>query len=231
MIRVLHRSRRDSYQGTPSHHPYSPKCPEGVFCELRLLGVLGSSLSSGAARRRLQICQEALEDDIGDVPLEASQCFLTRFALRYLLALVGSAPNVRPSLAGGDHLQSIIELAVSGQREPVAYHLATRGLHRRRSGVGGKVGLVFGKRTTLPSAPMIFAASIGPRPKISVRVVPEASTSASLCAHRDLRSFAAVCECRAPSPKPAAGGGGLRRPGTVCRARCMRLGGSRAFSS
>jgi hypothetical protein len=64
---------------------------------------------------------------------------------------------------------------------------------------------------------------------ISVRVVPEASTSASLCAHRDLRSFAAVCECRAGSPKPAAGGGGSRRPGTVCRAGCMRLGGSRAF--
>jgi hypothetical protein len=42
------------------------------------------------------------------------------------------------------------------------------------------VGLGVGKRTTLPSVPMILAASMGPTPKISVRVVPEASTSASM---------------------------------------------------
>jgi hypothetical protein len=33
---------------------------------------------------------------------------------------------------------------------------------------------------TLPTVPMILAASMGPGPKISVRVVPEASTSASM---------------------------------------------------
>ncbi len=48
---------------------YPPECVEGEFCELRIDGVLGSSLSSGAARRRLQICQKALEDGIGDAPL------------------------------------------------------------------------------------------------------------------------------------------------------------------
>jgi hypothetical protein len=42
------------------------------------------------------------------------------------------------------------------------------------------VGLGVGKRTTLPSVPMILVASMGPTPKISVRVVPEASTSASM---------------------------------------------------
>ncbi len=42
------------------------------------------------------------------------------------------------------------------------------------------MGLVVGKRTTLPTVPMILAASMGPMPKISVRVVPEASTSASM---------------------------------------------------
>jgi hypothetical protein len=42
-----------------------------------------------------------------------------------------------------------------------------------------------GKRATSPTAPMILAARIGPTPKISVRVVPEASTSASM---RPLRS-------------------------------------------
>jgi hypothetical protein len=42
------------------------------------------------------------------------------------------------------------------------------------------VGLGVGKRATLPTVPMIFAARMGPTPKISVRVVPEASTSASV---------------------------------------------------
>ena len=42
-----------------------------------------------------------------------------------------------------------------------------------------------GKRLTSPTVPMIFAASMGPMPKIWVRVVPEASTSASM---RPLRS-------------------------------------------
>jgi hypothetical protein len=42
------------------------------------------------------------------------------------------------------------------------------------------MGLGVGKRATSPTAPMILAASMGPMPKISVRVVPEASTSASM---------------------------------------------------
>jgi hypothetical protein len=42
------------------------------------------------------------------------------------------------------------------------------------------VGLVVGKRPTSPTVPMILAASMGPMPKISVRVVPEASISASM---------------------------------------------------
>ena len=37
-----------------------------------------------------------------------------------------------------------------------------------------------GKRATSPTVPMILAASMGPTPKIWVRVVPEASTSASM---------------------------------------------------
>ena len=42
------------------------------------------------------------------------------------------------------------------------------------------MGLVVGKRPTSPTVPMILAASMGPMPKISVRVVPEASISASM---------------------------------------------------
>src|SRR5215207_599414 len=91
--------------------------------ELRFNGVLGSSLSSGAARRRLRVRHEALEDGIRDAPLEASQCLLAGLALRDLLAVVLSAPNVRPSLAYCDHVQGVVELTIAGQREPVAHHL------------------------------------------------------------------------------------------------------------
>ena len=72
--------------------------------ELRLYGVLGSSLSSGAARRRSRVRQEAPEDSVADAPLEAPQRLLTGLALRHLLAVVGSAPSVRPGLTGSDHV-------------------------------------------------------------------------------------------------------------------------------
>jgi hypothetical protein len=42
------------------------------------------------------------------------------------------------------------------------------------------VSLGVGKRLTSPTVPMILAASIGLMAKIWVRVVPEASTSASM---------------------------------------------------
>jgi hypothetical protein len=42
------------------------------------------------------------------------------------------------------------------------------------------VRLGVGKRVTSPTVPMILAARMGPTPKIWVRVVPEASTSASM---------------------------------------------------
>jgi hypothetical protein len=56
------------------------------YGEVRILGILGSSLSSGASRDSLRIRQEAPEDGIADAPLEAPQRFLARFALRQLLA-------------------------------------------------------------------------------------------------------------------------------------------------
>src|SRR5215217_1937360 len=119
------------------YQKHARQTPPAIFQTVSL----GSSLSSGATRRPFQICHEALEDGIGDAPLEAPQRFLTGFALCDLLAVVGPAPNVRPGLADGDHVQGVIEPAVSGQREPVTHHLAARDLHRRRAAVGGKVGL------------------------------------------------------------------------------------------
>src|SRR3954451_23727876 len=87
------------------------------------IGILGSSLSSGAARRRLRIRHEAPEDGVADAPLEASKRLLTGLALSDLLAVVGATPGIRPGLAGGDHVHCVVELAVAGQREPVAHHL------------------------------------------------------------------------------------------------------------
>src|SRR5215213_7989772 len=99
--------------------------------ELRPCGILGSSLSSGSLRVRPRVRREASEDGIGATPLETPQSLLTRFTLRDLLAVVGRAPNVGPGLAGGDHMQGIVELAVASQREPVAHHLPARCLQRR----------------------------------------------------------------------------------------------------
>jgi hypothetical protein len=68
----------------------------------------------------------------------------------------------------------------------VAHHLPARGLYRRRASVGGEVvGLSGETRHVAYPVPMILAARMGPMPKIWVRVVPEASTSASM---RPLRS-------------------------------------------
>src|SRR5215203_5237712 len=91
--------------------------------ELRLNGVLGSSLSSGAARMRLRVRHEAPEDGVGDAPLEAPQRLLAGLAFRDLLAVVSSAPSVRPGLAYRDHVKCVVELAVASQREPVAHYL------------------------------------------------------------------------------------------------------------
>src|SRR5215203_5326488 len=81
-----------------------------LFSGVRGRGVLGSSLSSGAARRCLRVCHEAPVDGVADAPLEAAQRLLAGLALRHLLAVVGSAPNVRPSLAYGDHDQGSLRL-------------------------------------------------------------------------------------------------------------------------
>src|SRR5215211_4247787 len=62
--------------------------PEARRATSENVSLLGSSLSSDAARKFLQICHEALENGIRDTPLEASQRFLTRFALRPALGTV-----------------------------------------------------------------------------------------------------------------------------------------------
>ena len=75
-----------------------------LFTQVPSKEILGSSLSSGAARRFLQICHKTLKDGIGDAPLEAPQRLLTGLALRYLLAVVLPAPDVRPGLAHRNHM-------------------------------------------------------------------------------------------------------------------------------
>src|ERR687898_227625 len=155
--------------------------PLSLFTGVRRRRVLGSSLSSGAARRRLRVRHEAPEDGVGDAPLEAPQRLLAGLALRDLLAVVGSAPSVRPGLAYGDHVQGVVEPAIPGQREPVAHHLPAGGFHGCRATLGGEVvGLGWEARHVAYPVPMILAASMGPTPKILVRAVPEASTSASM---------------------------------------------------
>src|SRR5215207_558519 len=86
-----------------------------LLTDLSGKSILGSSLSSGAARMRSRVRHEAPEDGIADTPLEAPQRFLTGFALRHLLAVVTPAANVRPALAYRDHVQGVVELTIPGQ--------------------------------------------------------------------------------------------------------------------
>jgi hypothetical protein len=64
------------------------------------------------------------------------------------------------------------------------------------------VGLGVGKRATSPTVPMILAARMGPMPKISVRVVPEASTSASMRPFRSAIFLSSVLTLSAAPQKP-----------------------------
>jgi len=96
-------------------HLHSDEPPYGqAFGPLmRLFGqfrraLLGSSLSSGAARRCPRVRHEAPEDGVTDAPLEASQRLLAGLALCHLLAVVGPAPNVRSGLAYRDHMQGAL---------------------------------------------------------------------------------------------------------------------------
>src|SRR3954454_472047 len=108
--------------------------------ELPLYGVLGSSLSSGAARRLLRIRQEAPEDCIADAPLEAPQRFLAGLALICLLVVVSPAPSIRPGLAYRHYVQGVVEVSVACHREkacgappPRSMSQAAPCLRRRRS--------------------------------------------------------------------------------------------------
>jgi hypothetical protein len=61
------------------------------------------------------------------------------------------------------------------------------------------VRLGVGKRLTSPTVPMILAARMGPMPKISVRVLPEASTSASMRPPRSAIFLSSVLTSRSTS--------------------------------
>ena len=85
-----------------------------------------------------------------------------------------------------------------------------------------------GKRSTSPTVPMILAASMGPMPKILVRVVPEASISASMRPLRSAIFLSSVLILSARSPRPNAGAGGPRCPWDICRAGYARPSRPRA---
>src|SRR5215211_7463097 len=74
-----------------------------------------------------------------------------------------------------------------------------------------------------------LAASMGPTPKISVRVVAEASTSDSMRSFRSTIFRFSVRILGAGAPKLVGGGRARRSPALVCRAGCARPDRPRAF--
>jgi hypothetical protein len=137
-----------------------------------------TTLYENCSRRRPRICHEALVDSVADAPLEAPQRLLWGFALRQLLAVVGSARSVRPVLACGDHVQGVALRC----RFPPSESLwrTTFPLEASTGAEWEAKWALVGKRATSPTVPKIVAARMGPMPKIWVRVLPEASTSASM---------------------------------------------------
>lgn len=98
-------------------------------------------------------------------------------ALSDLLTVVDSSFTFVADLVYGDHMYvgRSVETAVAGKREPVAHHLPAGDLHGGDSCSEKAKWPLVGNRLTSPAKAMILAAKIGPTPKMSVRVVPEAS--------------------------------------------------------
>ena len=87
---------------------------------------------------------------------------------------------VSASLANRDHMQHLVEAAIAGEREPVPDHLAAGSFNGCHTCVGSEVSLAREARNVAYPIPKIFAAKIGPTPKISVSMVPEAFTSVAM---------------------------------------------------
>jgi hypothetical protein len=94
-------------------------------------------VSSHRERSTHRICDQRLEHRVGDAPLEAPHSIPARLALPDFLVVVGSAARIATSLADGDHVQHLVEPAVSGERDPVPDDLAAGGFDGGNPGVGG----------------------------------------------------------------------------------------------
>jgi glycosyltransferase involved in cell wall biosynthesis len=82
-------------------------------------------------------------------------------------------------LADGDDVQGAIQLAITDPPAVRSSDLAAGGLNGRGTGVKAKRVLVR-KRATLPTLPMILAASSGPMLKTLVRLVPDSLSAARM---------------------------------------------------
>jgi hypothetical protein len=139
------------------------------------------------------------------------------FALRELLAVVGSAPSVRPGLADGD----LMCMTLLRWRLPASEESLWRTTSLLEASTGAvpeskKRSEPWGREACHVVSPvaMILAASMGPPPKISVRVLPPKLPPLLRCSRLGARSCDPAPGGRPGHPKLAAHGGGLKRLGT-----------------
>jgi hypothetical protein len=103
---------------------------------------------------------------IGDPGFEAPHGLAGGGALAELAAEVGVAGAARGSeLDQGDERQGVVELAVTGARQPRSGVLAAGHLERRGAGVAGAVRRG-GKRAARPVRPSSRPAMTGPTPTV-----------------------------------------------------------------
>lgn len=74
----------------------------------------------------MRVAHEAAVDGVGQLSLQASQCFPVAFPSGAFALVVGAAGGVMADLGDSHDVQTAVELAVSGAGQPVADDI-TRG--------------------------------------------------------------------------------------------------------
>ncbi len=121
---------------------------------------------------------QAPVDGVRQPALQAPQRFLDRLVLGQLAPVVGLPGAGTADLHDRHHVQGVVQLAVTGPRQPVADDLAAGGLQGGGAGVGGEVALAedlgFGRRAAGQPCSII---------RVTSRRLPCKVSLALRCAH------------------------------------------------
>ena len=136
---------------SPADHVRGPPCLKGAsLCQGRSLGQ-SRRRGAGCGRRRRR------------VGVQAAQCFVVALAGLAFAPVVGAAIGVAADLGDRDDVQGAVGLAVTGARQPVAYHVAGGDLDRATPAKDAKCAAE-GNRLLIPARASTVAATMSPTP-------------------------------------------------------------------